>query len=194
MNEQNKNQPVNDDYDGFLPHLAHSSKWRETKKYLYGACCIPRETIYERYFTWAGLKEVFLKNENLGNEDIYSLIYNLFSFLLISLDGVAGENWIRTKGNSVISTETCLAFLLPRSLWLLRCSWVQFLLKDLWSLFCKINGLQRLTWPQIFSHKSWNMKLQLPSRLHCSIHFYMNSNESYVLIKSVSYINILIKL
>lgn len=39
-----------------------------------------------------GLKEVFLKNENLGNEEIYLLIYNLLSFLLISLDSVAGEN------------------------------------------------------------------------------------------------------
>lgn len=33
-----------------------------------------------------GLKKVFLKNENLGNEEIYLLIYNLLSFLLVSLD------------------------------------------------------------------------------------------------------------
>lgn len=39
-----------------------------------------------------GLKEVFLKNENLGNEEIYLLIYNLLSFLLVSLDWLAGGN------------------------------------------------------------------------------------------------------
>lgn len=33
-----------------------------------------------------GLKEVFLKKETLGNGEMYLLIYNLFSFLLISLD------------------------------------------------------------------------------------------------------------
>lgn len=60
-----------------------------------------------------GLKEDFLKNENLGNEEMYLLIYNLLSFLLIPLDRVAGENWMRTKRNSVVSTKTSLAFLLP---------------------------------------------------------------------------------
>lgn len=39
-----------------------------------------------------GLKEFFLKNENLGNEEIYLLIYNLLSFLLVSLDWLAGGN------------------------------------------------------------------------------------------------------
>lgn len=37
-------------------------------------------------FPELGLKEVFLKNENLGSEEIYLLIYNLLSFLPTSLD------------------------------------------------------------------------------------------------------------
>lgn len=60
-----------------------------------------------------GLKEVFLKNENLGNEEMHVFICNLLSFLLTPLDRVAGENWMRTKRNSVVSTKTSLAFFLP---------------------------------------------------------------------------------
>lgn len=72
----------------------------------------------ERSYMWGalpelGLKEVFLKNGNLGNEEFCLLIYNLLSILPISLDWGSGENWMKTKGNAVVSTETCLAFQLP---------------------------------------------------------------------------------
>lgn len=52
-----------------------------------------------------GLKEIFLKNKNLGNKELYLLIHNLRSFLLISLDWVVRENLMRTKENSVVSKK-----------------------------------------------------------------------------------------
>ena len=59
----------------------------ERQRNIYMMHAMFQERSYMRgTFPELGLKEVFLKNENLGSEEIYLLIYNLLSFLPTSLD------------------------------------------------------------------------------------------------------------